>query len=207
MRRRFPRKRFRYERRPPWARPEGFGDIRPRGPLLRGRMLNPRLQRELRRANHLLAIGDHANAGRIFQDLALRARDHDIIYPAPMLFIRAAHAYLLGEDFDLSLESAEAGFDMLIAQERWRALRFESDAYLQELEAAGKKKEADELRAHLKASPVPAAAPEEETQATTLPEKCPYCGASMSLEQINAGGGKAAECGYCGSVVVPRLAE
>jgi hypothetical protein len=29
----------------------------------------------------------------------------------------------------------------------------------------------------------------------------------MSLEQINAGGGRAVECGYCGSVVLPRAAE
>jgi hypothetical protein len=138
MRRRFPRKRFRYERRPPWAKPEGFGDIRPRGPLLRGRILNPRLQRELRRANHLLAVGDHLNAGRIFQDLALRAHDHDIVYPAPMLFMRAAYAFLLGESFDTSIENARLGMEMLAAQERWRAWRFERETYLQELTAAGK---------------------------------------------------------------------
>jgi hypothetical protein len=204
MRRRIPRRRFRYERRPPWAREEGFGNIKPRGPLLRGRMLAPRAQRELRRANHLLAVGEHINAGHIFQDLAERARDHDIVYPAPMLFLRAAHAYLLGEDFALSLENARQGLDMLAAQERWSAFRHESEEYLQELEAAGKQKEAAELLEHLKQSPAPAQTQDERAESRTLPEKCPYCGASMSLEQINAGGGRAAECGYCGSVVLPR---
>jgi hypothetical protein len=203
--RRPPRRRFRYERRPPWAREEGFGNPRPRGPLLRGRQLNPRLQRELRRANHLLAVGEHANAGHIFQDLAERARDHDIVYPAPMLFMQAAHAFLLGEAFEPSLENARLGLDMLAAQERWRALRFESDRYLSELEAAGKKAEAAELRTHLSSHSAQAeSVTQEEVQETTLPEKCPYCGASMSLEQINAGGGRAAECTYCGSVVLPR---
>ncbi len=36
-----------------------------------------------------------------------------------------------------------------------------------------------------------------------LPEKCPYCGASLSLEQLTAGGRQAAECHYCASVILP----
>jgi hypothetical protein len=204
------RRRFRYERRPPWARPEGFGDIRPRGPLLRGRMLNPRLQRELRRANQLLAIGEHLNAGRIFQDLAERARDRDIVYPAPMLFMQAGHAFLLGEDYALSLQNARSGLEMLAAQERWPALHHESQRFLHELEAAGRRSEAAELRAWLVELGAPSQVKtqtETAESAQTLPEKCPYCGASMSLEQINAGGGKAAECNYCGSVILPRRSE
>lgn len=209
--RRPPRRRFRYERRPPWARPEGFGDPKPRGPLLRGRQLNPRLQRELRRANHLLAIGDHVNAGHIFNELAQHARDRDLIFPAPMLFMQAAHAYLMGEAYEPSMENARLGLDLLAAQERWRALRFEAQRYTEELRGAGKKTEAQELRIWLlgKATDTQLTQPTEPEieEEKILPEKCPYCGAAMSLEQINAGGGNAAECKYCGSVVLPRIQE
>ncbi len=207
----FRRRRFRYERRPPWARP-GFDERawKARGPIVPGAMLHPRLQRELRRANHLLAIGDHLNAGQIFQSLAETARDRDFIYPAPMLFMQAAHAFLFGESFAPSLENAQTGLGMLAEQQRWRALNFEGHRYIEELEASSQKEEAQKLREwlelNLKGQPVDqTAAAESEDKA--LPEKCPYCGASMSIEQMHAAGGKAAECLYCGSVVMPREAE
>lgn len=205
------RRRFPYERRPPWARP-GFDERawKARGPIVPGAMLHPRLQRELRRANHLLAVGDHANAGQIFQSLAETARDRDFIYPAPMLFMQSARAFLLGESFAPSLENAKAGLGMLAEQQRWRALKFEGHRYIEELGDAGQKEEAQKLTEwldlNLKGQPAQEtkiAEPENKT----LPEKCPYCGASMSIEQLHAAGGKAAECLYCGSVVLPREQE
>jgi DNA-directed RNA polymerase subunit RPC12/RpoP len=199
-----PFRRFRYTRRAPWDRP-----WKPRGPVLPGRMLNPRLQRELRRANHLMSTGDHVNAGHIFQSLAQGARDIDLIYPAPMLFMRAAQAFLLGESFDLSIENAQAALEMLAAQERWPALRHEGRRYIEALDAEGKNEQAQSMRAWLQSAlnekPVEETAVDENR--INLPEKCPYCGASMSLEQISAAGGKAAECHYCGSVILPRPGE
>ncbi len=201
-----PFRRFRYTRRAPWDRP-----WKPRGPMLPGRMLNPRLQRELRRANHLMSTGDLVNAGHIFQSLAQGARDIDLIYPAPMLFMRAAQAFLLGESFELSIENAQAGLEMFAAQERWPALRHEGARYIESLEAEGKTDETEEMRAWL--DDVLQGKPSEEVKSevskknTSLPEKCPCCGASMSLEQISAAGGKAAECHYCGSVILPRPGE
>lgn len=199
-----PFRRFRYTRRSPWDRP-----WKPRGPVLPGRMLNPRLQRELRRANHLMSTGDHVNAGHIFQSLAQGARDIDLIYPAPMLFMRAAQAFLLGESFELSTENAQAGLEMLGAQERWPALRHEGLHYIDSLQAEGKADKAQEMREWLEdmLQGKPAEKSEESESKAALPEKCPYCGASMSMEQISAAGGKAAECHYCGSVVLPRPGE
>ncbi len=192
--------RFPYRRRGPFERP-----FKPRGPLLRGRALHPRLRRELRRANHLMAIGEHINAAQIFIPLAEQARDSGIVYPAPMLFMQAAHAYLLGESFELSLAQARTGLDLLAAQERWQALKREGQRYIQALESAGRQTDAQPLRAWLEEQLQGKTL--EETSQGQLPEKCPYCGASMSLEQINAGGGRAAECQYCGSVVLPRTGE
>jgi len=197
------RRRF---RRFPYGRPGPFGrPFKPRRPLLRGRALHPRSRRELRRANHLMAIGEHINAAQIFISLAEQARDSGIVYPAPMLFVQAAHAYLLGESFDLSLAQARTGLDLLSAQERWRALKREGQTYIHALENAGKQPDAQQLRAWLEEQLQ--GKPLEETSAGQLPEKCPYCGASLSLKQINAGGRQAAECQYCGSLVLPRNEE
>jgi len=196
-----PFRRFRYTRRAPWDRP-----WRPRGPLLPGRSLNPRVQRELRRANHLMAVGDHLNAAEIFVDIARKAQDIGIVYPAPMLFMQAAHAYLLGEAYAQSVEQARTGLEMLADQERWRALNHEGKRYIVELEGVEQKEEAQKLQAWIdeKLEGHDLESPPNHGQ---LPEKCPYCGASMSLEAINAGNGQAAECQYCGSVVLPRSEE
>lgn len=196
-----PFRKFRYTRRPPWERP-----FKPRGPLLAGRSLNPRIQRELRRANHLMGVGDHLNAAEMFRDIAVRAQDIGIVYPAPMLFMRAAHAYLLGESYGQSVEQARRGLEILADQERWQALKREGERYIAELEGAAQNEEAEKLRAWLGQAleGKEVAKPE---SGNLLPEKCPYCGAAMSLEAINAAGGRAAECQYCGSVILPRSEE
>ncbi len=175
--------------------------MRPHSPLLPGRALNPRVQRELRRANHLMSIGDHLNAAEIFVDISSRAQDIGIVYPVPMLLMQAAHAYLMGEAYAQSIEQARSGLNLLADQERWRALKHEGDRYIKELEGAGQQEEAKKLRTWLDETlagkDFGPASPKGQ-----LPEKCPYCGASMSLEAI--ADHRAAECQYCGSVVLPR---
>lgn len=195
-----PFRRFRYTRRAPWERP-----WRPRGPLLPGRSLNPRVQRELRRANHLMAVGQHLNAAEIFMDIGKRAQDIGIIYPVPMLFMQAAHAYLLGEAYAQSIEQATTGLELLAAQERPGALYHEGLRYIEALKSSGRNEDAEHFKSWLQDRIQ--LTPEVKQEPETLPEKCPYCGASMSLEAINAASGQAAECQYCGSVVLPRNEE
>lgn len=192
-----PFRRFRYTRRAAWER-----SWRPRGPVLPGRALNPRIQRELRQANHLMAVGQHLNAAQIFKNIGRRAMDIGIVYPAPMLFMQAAHAYLMGEDYEQSVEQATQGLEILAGQERASALSHEGKRYVDALEAAGCEEDANTLRAWLQDKLVGAAA--EPSHSSVLPAKCPYCGAALSLEQIETGRSRAAECQYCGSVVLPR---
>lgn len=192
-----PRRRFRYARRPLAERLQKFKQQRPRGPLLPGRALNPRLQKELRRANHLLAVGAHANAGRIFADMASRALDHDIWYPAPMLFLQAAHAYLLGEDSTSSLGYAQRGLELLASQQRAAELRHAAARYLNELDASASASESAALRTWLDT------ALQQTAQAPSTPAPgslCPYCGAHGSLEALAARGGQAQLCRYCDSI-------
>ena len=194
-----PFRRFRYTRRAPWERP-----FKPRGALLPGRALNPRIQRELRRANHLMAVGDHLNAAEVFLDIAKRAQDIGIVYPAPMLFMQAAHAYLLGEAFDKSIEQATFSLELLAAQERGTALQIEGIRYIEALEAANRADDAKNIRTWLQDR---VQIDSDRKLNTSLPEKCPYCGASMSMEELTTRRGQAAECQYCGSVVLPRNEE
>jgi hypothetical protein len=188
-------KRFRYTRRAPGERP-----WKPRGPLLPGRSLNPKIQKELQRANHLMAVGQHTNAATIFVDIAGRALDIGIVYPAPMLYIQAAHAYLFGEEYERSMAAASTGLELLAGQERRARLLNEGERYIEALEAAARNEDVQQIRTWL--ADRTAGSPVAEDANDTMPEKCPYCGASMSLEQIRAGGGTAVECHYCGSILI-----
>lgn len=203
-------------RRPDRGPGRPFGQGRGRGPRpkhrqVHGRPLNPRLQRELRRANHLMSKGEHSNAANIFLSLAERARDRGIMQPASMLFLQAAHAYILAGEIESAVERAHNGLSMLADAENWPTLRLEAERISELMSAEGYPDQAAEMKAWLEQKIK--AAPAEVTTQTALkstsstPEKCPYCGASMSLEQINAAGAKAAECRYCGSVVLPSKSE
>lgn len=193
-------KKFRYVRRAPWER-----EWKPRGPLVPGRSLNPRVQKELRRANHLMAIGQHHNAAVVFMDIAGRALDRGIVYPAPMLYLQAAHAYLMGEEYEKSGEAATTGLELLAGQERRERLREQGSRYVDVLEQAGRKEEAQHYRAWL-ADRLGGEAPETSPEAM-LPEKCPYCGATMSMDELRSRRGQVAECRYCGSVVTARKGD
>jgi hypothetical protein len=137
----------------------------------------------------------------IFTTIAGRALDFGIVYPAPMLYLQAAHAYLMAEQDEKSTQAANTGLELLVGQERRTRLESEGLRYIDALKFAGRKEEAELFRSWLNdrlQNPAP------EVTEGDVPEKCPYCGASMSLEEIRAGRGSAAECQYCGSVVLAR---
>ncbi len=184
---------------------------RPKHRQIHGRPLNPRLQRELRRANHLMSKGEHSNAANIFLSLAERARDLGIKEPASMLFLQAAHANILAGEIESAVKNAHTGLTMLADAENWLTLRHESERIIELMSTEGHQDKATEMKIWLKQNmeAVPGdVTPQPELASTLkLPEKCSYCGASMSLEQINAAGAKAAQCRYCGSVVLPSQSE
>jgi hypothetical protein len=156
-----------------------------------------------------MSIGDHANAAEIFIQLAEHARDRAIMGPGAMLLMRAAHAYLMAgrqQDADTQLQRALKAFE---AAGRLPAAIREGQRFADMLESEGYAEEAKLLRQDLQEGlgQLSEATEEPENDQGAFPEKCPYCGASMSLEQISSRGLRAAECHYCGSVVLPRQAE
>lgn len=184
--------RKRYERPGPFGRPQK--DRQPRR-MLPGRALNPRIQRELRHANHLLSTGEHRRAAEIFADIAVKAHDLGIVYPAPMLHLLAAQALLLAGEQAASLVQARRGLELLSAQERWLLLHSQGQRYLQDRQQdAAAPEETQELQAWLAQQPTggPAAAV----------QTCPYCGANASLNALVVRRGQASQCTYCASTLV-----
>ena len=195
MRRRRPGRR---DRRPP-AHPSQRPPRRSAG-----RQLNPKLQRELKRANHLLQNGEHKNAARIFRNLGENAQDKGILFPAAMLFSQSAKASLRANEIQESVTQIQRGLILLAANQRWAAFQSEGQAFISALQNSGFEKEADDLTLWMteKSLKIPEAEKTAENSKINFPNKCPYCGASMSLEQIKSSLQSAAECKYCGSVVL-----
>jgi aconitase A len=154
-----------------------------------------------------MSKGEHSNAANIFLSLAERARDLGIMQPASMLFLQSAHAYILAGEVDSAVENAHIGLSMLADADNWPDLRHQAERISELMSAEGFSNQVADMKAWLekkiKEAPADVTTQHDQKSASTIPEKCPYCGATMSLDQINAAGAKAAECRYCGSVVLP----
>ncbi len=168
-----------------------------------GRQLNPILQRELKRANHLMQNGEHLNAAQMFRQLGENSQDKGILFPAAMLYMQSATAFMLANHSENALEQASSGLELLAARQRWRAYAREHKRILQAFEDGGFGDEARQL-AKL-AENLPLAESEKKGNASTnneFPSTCPYCGASLSLKQLKNSRYSVTECKYCGSIVV-----
>ena len=191
--RRGPRRRF--KRRPPPPK---------QGPKRRPpRQLNPRLQRELKRANRLMRNGEHANAAQIFVSLGERAQDRGILQPAGRLFLQAGMALLMANQIEASLEEAHKGLRLLAANEQWSEFEIEGQRLVEAYGEMGADSAAESLQTFLE-DRGRSAKPNKAAEEGKLPAKCPFCGASLSLEQIRSGGEQATECKYCGSIVLAQ---
>lgn len=197
MRRRRPGRRG--KRRPP---PSGQRPAR----RFAKRQLNPKLQKELKRANHLLQNGAHNNAAKIFLNLGENAQDKGILFPAAMLFSQSARAFLLANEIPESLEQIQRGLNLLAANQRWRVFHNEGQSFIAAMQSSGFGSKADKLSIWMaeKSGENTRKSLKETSEKSEFPNKCPYCGASMSLEQIRSSRKLATECKYCGSVVLAQ---
>jgi hypothetical protein len=183
-------------------RPPSQGRTAKRGN--QSRQLNPILQRELKRANHLMQKGEHRNAAQIFQQLGENSQDKGILFPAAMLYMQAATAFLLASKAEQALDQARRGLELLGSNNRWRAYSEERTRILQAFEDGGYEDEAAQISKWSQESnnKVKEKISEPIASDNEIPSKCPYCGASLSLEQIKNTRHSVTECKYCGSFVV-----
>ncbi len=172
------------------------------GPGRLPRQLNPRLQRELQRANHLMRNGNHANAAQIFINLGEGAQDLGILMPASRLFLQASMALLLANQVEDSLAEALKGLRLLAANQQGSAFQIEGNRMIEAFRDSGQQEGATQLSDFLASKGGDLLTTKIKAEAKKgIPSKCPYCGASFSLEQIQSGRLRATECKYCSSIV------
>jgi len=157
-------------------------------------------------ANRLEESGHYRDAGEIFERLARGAQQRGILKHAPFLYLRAAHCYLHASQADHALNLMKQGLQLLEDTRRWQALSKAGERSIQELEELGHTQAASETRVwldkilqdHPEAVQAASVTPQ---PALKLPEKCPFCGATIRSDQVEWIDQDTAECLYCGSAV------
>ena len=165
--------------------------------------LPPKVHADLRRANRLSEQGDHINAGVIFERLAEQALDRDLLRHAPMLFLQAAHAYVLAGEVEKGIDLARKGLGILADAQRWGKLNTAGQRVVETLATNGYSKESDEIQDWLNEirGGHSSGGSSYEKSRGQLPPKCPFCGATVRSDEVSWIDKNSAECTYCGSAV------
>jgi hypothetical protein len=183
---------------------------RPPFPPHRRSPLGRRPRIALIEAQRLKEAGDYQTAANIFERLAKGAEERNI-ERAPFLFLQAAHCFLLDGQAQHSVELTKQSLSLLAKAERWSALYRSGTRAIKVLEENGQQDVALKMQSWLdeqladhpeaKTAPISPPLPQSGRQPPHLPEKCPYCGASLRSDQVLWIDERSAECVYCGSVV------
>lgn len=165
--------------------------------------MSGRIQKELRRANHLTEQGDHINAAILFERLANEAYDRNILRHAPMLFLQTAHAYILAGEIEKGVDQAQKGLNILVENQRWHKLRTVGSRFIETLADSGHTAEAAQFQTWLDdtlESHQDSLSSRDQARGQ-LPPKCPYCGATVRSDEVSWIDKNSAECPYCGSAI------
>ena len=172
--------------------------------------MRPRPQAALRQAQRMKEAGDYKEAARIFERLAKGAEDRRI-ERAPFLYLQAAHCCLLSRQTERGVGLTSHGLRLLAQEGRWTALCRAGSRSVEILREHNQLEIADQIQIwlneqladHPEARSAPVSSPVTQPDESTarLPEKCPYCGASLRSDQVHWIDARCAECIYCGSSV------
>ena len=172
--------------------------------------LRPQPHAALREAQRLKEAGEYKEAARIFERLAKGAEERGI-ERAPFLYLQAAHCCLLSRQTERGVGLTSHGLRLLAREQRWTALYRAGTRAIEVLREHNQKEIAakiqiwlnEQLADHPEARSTPVRTPtaQSNTSAVSLPEKCPYCGASLRSDQVLWIDDHSAECVYCGSSV------
>ncbi len=189
-----------FRRRPIWRRPI----VRP----IPVAPLEIRPRQMLFKAHQLFEQGDYLAAAEIFERLAIGASNRNMLQRAPTLFLQAARANLKAKRLPQTESLLMKGLQILATTQRWKALHHVGNLAITELKQAGQQDmamkvehwlteqlEGKNFEAHTAPSAEPGAKP------AKLPEKCPYCGASLKPNEVEWLDTETVECLYCGSAV------
>ena len=153
----------------------------------------------LQHANQMMMDGEYMGAADVFKDLAQSA-ENPFPHRAPILYMEAGHAAILGGDIKAGVASLRRGLTLLASQGRLHRMQVLGQRAVEELTARGLNAEAGEITSLLGANlpkepptqPVPVKRP-------VLPTHCPSCGGGVRSDEIEWIDEVTAECDYCGS--------
>lgn len=183
-----------------------------RGFLHRGRAhprgtLGNRPQQMLRRAHHLMEVGDFSNAAALYEPLADGAQDFGLLRQAPHLYLQAARARLYAGQIPESMALLRRGLNLLSDSGRAFAAQQIGRRAAEELEQLGHPAQAQEIYRLLEnnrfAENLAGADPAAVSAAppARLPLHCPSCGAPLRPDEIVRLNARTAECAYCGGAI------
>ena len=153
----------------------------------------------LQQANQMLMDGEYSGAADAFNQLAQGAEN---LFPqrAPILYVEAGRAAILGGDVKTGIAYFRLGLTMLAAQGRFHRMRILGQRVVQELKTRGLNAEAEEVAGLLGASqPNQLPAESAPVKHPILPTHCPSCGGAVRSDELEWIDNITAECDYCGS--------
>jgi len=163
-------------------------------------MGRPNVLAMLQRANQLFVDGNYSEAAQAFEQLAHGAEER-FSERAPFLYLEAGRAAIFDGQREIGVAHLRRGLTLLVSQARVPRMQMLGTGIVNELNARGLKKEADEIAGLLRSN-LPRGGPHAEiapARKPTLPTHCPNCGGALRPDEIEWLDGVTAECAYCGS--------
>jgi predicted RNA-binding Zn-ribbon protein involved in translation (DUF1610 family) len=162
-------------------------------------------------ANQLKQSGKFEEAANIFERLARGAEQRGILARAPHLYLEAAYCRLHAKQIQPGIDLMWQGFRLLEKTKRWRAIYMNGRKAIAELQPLEQPEAAEKLQTWLdqtlKEHPEATSSPTELTTSKKplrFPPKCPQCGASIHMNQVDWIDEVSIECPYCGSAIQPE---
>jgi len=181
-----------------------------RRPLLRGRRpLPPRVRQALIRANRLMAEGQFAEAGGIFEQLSEEANQRGMLIRAADLALQSSRAYFAASDVDTALEWARQALRLFVRGGRVGRVPLVLSKMTSALRQKGYDAQADQLEREatqaleevgLSLDEARQRAPQAVERRGSLPARCAGCGAPLVPDEVEWHDAHTAECPYCGTV-------
>jgi hypothetical protein len=196
-------------RRRPLRRPPLFRRRPPGRPPL-----PPGVRRALAKANHLMAVGQFAEAADIFGQLSEQAEQRGMLVRAGDLALLASRAHFAAEGVESALEWARQALRLFVRGGRVGSVPRLLSRITAALQERGYDAEADQLEREaermlgqvgLSLDQVRQQVPQVAESRGTLPARCSGCGASLVPDEVEWHDPYTAECLYCGTVVKATL--
>jgi hypothetical protein len=154
----------------------------------------------LQEANFAFSKGEYGAAAELFEQIA-RAADGRGGPRAPLFYLQAGRARILGGQTELGLPSLRRGLELLAERQQYHRLSEAGKRTIRELQERGLNEEASAIETWLTTNLPSAFAAKAPSQRPVLPTHCPSCGAPIRPDEVEWLDNATAECGYCGSPV------